>query len=165
MEVSEAGEWGSLSFGSFAAGLPLLQHLNPALSKSCEKPNSSCALDSPIKDARFRYPTYQTWTSPTYANYGFILLGSEIAEIANQSLPDVYRKALFEPLGISSSNATDPTHLVDRVVLSGRDLQYVFTDSGFGTASGGIFSTLNDRARFSISIMNSTLLPEEKTRR
>ncbi|KAF5025522.1 hypothetical protein F66182_2427 [Fusarium sp. NRRL 66182] len=153
------------SLDTTALGLPPIRNPYPAFSKYCEVPNSNCTGDSIIKDAQFRYPTYQTWTSPTYSNNGYILLGLAIAELTNQSLPDVYRNALFKPLGMESSNATDPVHLVDRVVVADGILNHTFTDSAWGAASGGVFSTLNDMAKFGASILNSTLLPEEKTRR
>ncbi|KAM0559822.1 hypothetical protein ACHAPJ_003770 [Fusarium lateritium] len=153
------------SFDPIAAGLPPITNPYPNFSEFCEEPNSDCKSDSIIKDAQFRYPTYQPWTSPTYSNHGFILLGLAIAELTNQSLPDVYHNALFEPLGMKSSNATDPVHLVDRVVVPGGNLSHTFADSALGAASGGIFSTLNDMAKFGTSILNSTLLSDEKTRK
>ncbi|KAF4968686.1 hypothetical protein FSARC_3972 [Fusarium sarcochroum] len=153
------------SFDPTAAGLPPITNPYPNFSEFCEVPNSDCKSDSIIKDAQFRYPTYQPWTSPTYSNHGFILLGLAIAELTNQSLPNVYRNTLFEPLGMKSSNATDPVHLTDRVVVPGGNLSFTFADSALGAASGGIYSTLNDMAKFSTSILNSTLLSEEKTRK
>ena len=153
------------SFDPTAAGLPPITNPYPSFSEFCEQGNGDCTSDSIIKDAQFRYPTYKTWTSPTYSNHGFILLGLAIAELTNQSLPDAYRSSLFEPLGMKSSNATDPVHLIDRVVVPGGMIGSTFADSGLAAASGGIFSTLKDMAKFSTSILNSTLLPEEKTRR
>ncbi|KAJ4264423.1 hypothetical protein NW762_005623 [Fusarium torreyae] len=153
------------SFDPIAAGLPPITNPYPNFSEFCEEPNSECRSDSIIKDAQLRYPTYQPWTSPTYSNHGFILLGLAIAEITKKSLADVYRNALFEPLGMKSSKTTDPAHLVDRVVVPGGNLSNTFADSALGAASGGIFSTLNDMAKFSTSILNSTLLSEEKTRK
>lgn len=153
------------SFDPIALGLPPIRNPYPSFSEFCEQGNSDCTAESIIKEARFRYPTYLSWTSPTYSNFGYILLGIAIAEITNQTLPDVYRNALFEPLGMTSSNATDPVHLADRVVVPGGNLNFTFADSALGAASGGIFSTLNDITKFGVSILNSTLLPAEKTRR
>ncbi|KAF4450118.1 beta-lactamase family protein [Fusarium austroafricanum] len=145
-------------------GLPPRPEPNPSLSKECEGQNSSCTIEDIIKEASSRYPTYQPWTAPTYSNHGFILLGLALEKLTNQTLQDVYNNALFKPLKMSSSDATDPKHLVDRVVVPGGDIAGVFVDSGLGAASGGVYSTLNDMNKFGLSILNHTLLSEQATK-
>ncbi|KAG8525946.1 uncharacterized protein KY384_000708 [Bacidia gigantensis] len=131
---------------------------------------SSTAVCSPgdfIESIRTLPPVFQPWTSPAYSDEGFMLLGLAISNITGKTIDTIYREAIFEPLGMASSNSSIPTTdtQIARYVFAGDGSGGVLFDGGFTIPSGGLFSTINDLAKFSTGVLNSTLLPSEVTRR
>lgn len=94
-----------------------------------------------------------------------MLLGLAIANISNKPIEAVYHESIFEPLGMTSSNSTAPIGEAElaRSILA--DPQGFSLEGGFTTPSGGLFSTINDLAKFGTSLLNSTLLPTNVTRK
>lgn len=94
-----------------------------------------------------------------------MLLGLAIANITKTPIETIYHDSIFEPLGMTSSNSTAPTGeaALARSVLA--DPQGFSQEGGFTTPSGGLFSTINDLAKFGTSLLNSTLLPTNVTRK
>lgn len=119
-----------------------------------------CPADDFILSERSLPPTFLPWTTPAYSNDGFILLGIAISYITGKSMATIYRESIFEPLGMTSSNSSVASNIAElaRSVIAG-DFTSYSTDSGFTTPSGGIFSTINDLAKFGVAILNSTLFP------
>lgn len=79
----------------------------------------------------------------------------------------MFREAIFEPLGMTSSNITAPPEsLFSRSVIVGDDpaINFAF-DGGITSPAGGMFSTTNDLAKLGIGILNGTLLPPDQTRK
>ncbi|EON96117.1 putative beta-lactamase family protein [Phaeoacremonium minimum UCRPA7] len=77
----------------------------------------------------------------------------------------MFRESIFEPLGMDSSNTTTPPLSEwDRSVIPG-DIANFAIDAGVFVSSGAVSSTTNDMAKFGISILNSTLLADDETRR
>ncbi|KFY61811.1 hypothetical protein V496_04869 [Pseudogymnoascus sp. VKM F-4515 (FW-2607)] len=151
-------------------GLPPLDPEDPLSLPPCALPenynstNSACNEIPTIEGIQNRPPTLLPWTSPAYANTGFLLLGVAIANITGKPLPDVYRESIFEPLGMKSSNATTPPKSEwHRSVIP--DLTAFDINAGILTSSGGLLSTTNDLAKFGVGILNSTLLPDDETRK
>jgi CubicO group peptidase (beta-lactamase class C family) len=128
--------------------------------------NSSCTGDQYVYESRTRQPTFAAWASASYSNHGMSLLGISIAALTNKTFDQVLQDSLFTPLGMTSTYSIDPVDQVNRSVIAlGGDPIAFFTDSGVAKASGGMFSTLTDLAKFSTSILNSTLLSPVQTRR
>jgi CubicO group peptidase (beta-lactamase class C family) len=147
-------------------GLPPYEESFPYFNPTCLAANSSCSGEQYIHESRARPPTFAPWTSPSYSNHGMSLLGISIAALASKTFDEVLQESLFTPLGMTSTYSVDPVDQVNRSVIAlGGDPQTFFTDSGVPKASGGMFSTLSDLAKFSTSILNSTLLPKDKTER
>ncbi|KFY24988.1 hypothetical protein V491_01939, partial [Pseudogymnoascus sp. VKM F-3775] len=97
-----------------ALGLPPLNPDDPLSLPPCALPenynstNSACNEIPTIESIQNRPPGLLPWTSPAYANTGFVLLGVAIANITGKPLTEVYRESIFEPLGMTSSNASTP---------------------------------------------------------
>jgi CubicO group peptidase (beta-lactamase class C family) len=151
-------------------GLPPLNPDDPLSLPPCALPENYNSTDSAcneipsIESIQNRPPTLLPWTSPAYANTGFVLLGVAIANITGKPLADVYRESIFEPLGMKSSNAsTPPKSEWHRSVIP--DLTAFDINAGILISSGGLLSTTNDMAKFGIGILNSTLLPDDETRK
>ncbi|KAJ5182926.1 alkaline D-peptidase [Penicillium capsulatum] len=111
-------------------------------------------------------PRYLPATSPLYSDSGFILLGGALSNLTGKSMDDLYRKAVFEPLGLKNTSSHPPTDpkVIARSVIPA-SLETDFLDAPFTTPSGGIYSTINDLSKLGISILNSTLMPADKTAR
>ncbi|KAJ5462607.1 hypothetical protein N7475_007551 [Penicillium sp. IBT 31633x] len=112
-----------------------------------------------------RPPVYLPWAAPEYANGGSIFLGLAISNITGKTMNEWYNDSIFEPLGLESTYSAPPSNSTrPRSVLSEALALQFIPDGGTTTPSGGLFSTINDLSKFGIALLNSTLLPAEKTR-
>ena len=129
--------------------------------------NPLCGADDFIPTVDAQPPSFLPWTSPAYANGGFVLLGLAISKITGKSMPALYRESIFEPLALSSSNSTTPTGdgEIARSVIPGEPSLGFDIDAGIVVSSGGLLSTINDLAKLGVGILNSTLLPPDLTRK
>ncbi|KFY68082.1 hypothetical protein V497_00022 [Pseudogymnoascus sp. VKM F-4516 (FW-969)] len=151
-----------------AFGLPPLNPADPLSLPPCALPenyhNGACDEVAYIESVQNRPPALLPWTSPAYANLGFVLLGVAIANITGKPLTQVYRESIFEPLGMASSNASSPPESEwHRAAIP--DVTQFDLNAGILVSSGGLLSTTNDLAKFGVGILNSTLLPDEETRK
>ncbi|KAF2803917.1 beta-lactamase/transpeptidase-like protein [Mytilinidion resinicola] len=154
------------------AGLPPLNLSDPAALYPCLKdpilvymdPLKGCPPDLWLEGELERAPAFDAWTTPAYANNGFILLGIALANITGKPITQVYDDLVFDPLGMAHSKAVPPTESeVPQYVSPGNTTDVTF-QGGLSVSSGGLFSSLNDLATFGTALMNSTLLPANKTR-
>jgi CubicO group peptidase (beta-lactamase class C family) len=152
-----------------SVGLPPLNMSDPAVLSPCTKQNltSTCPGDLYVEGLQTRSPIFLPWAGPAYANNGFTMLGLALAHITGKSLDTIYSESIFEPLGMTSSSSVVPDKAdFAKSVIPGDPISAVFDfDNGISESSGGIFSTINDLAKFGTSILDSTLLPEEVTRK
>jgi Beta-lactamase len=114
-----------------------------------------------------RSPIFLPWSTPAYSNAAFALLGLALENITSKTLNDVFRDRIFRPLRMDSSSYTVPQDLVNAVVPGGTSIYNTTFGAEYGpaSASGGVFSTLNDVSKLGIGILNSTLLATEETRK
>lgn len=111
-------------------------------------------------------PRYSPAASPLYSDSGFFLLGGALSNMTGMSMDDLYHKSIFKPLGLQNTMSHPPTDsvIINRTAIP-RSLEAEFVDVPLTTPSGGIYSTVNDLAKIGTSILNSTLLPTDKTNR
>ncbi|KAI1187524.1 beta-lactamase/transpeptidase-like protein [Nemania serpens] len=111
-------------------------------------------------------PTLPVFQSPGYANTNFILLGRVISKLTG--LPeneDWFQKAVFRPLGMRHTSSLSPTNPpYPGYVVTGSADVFAY-QGGITSSSGGIFSTTNDIAKLGTSILGSTLLSPDQTRK
>jgi CubicO group peptidase (beta-lactamase class C family) len=155
-----------------ALGLPPRNESDPLAFPPCAFPssyNSSaiiCNEIPSIESVQNRPPALLPWTSPGYSDAGFMLLGIALAHITGKSLNQVYRESIFDPLGMTSSNSSTPPECEwYRSVIPGDPALNFAFDAGVLVSTGGLLSTTNDLAKFGIGILNSTLLPDDQTRK
>ncbi|KAI0965409.1 beta-lactamase/transpeptidase-like protein [Xylaria arbuscula] len=111
-------------------------------------------------------PTFPVFQSPGYANTNFILLGRVISKLTG--LPtneEWFQKAVFSPLNMTSSSSLSPTNPPYPGYVVGGDPTVFSEEGGITSSSGGVFSTTNDLAKLGVSMLNSTLLSADQTRR
>ena len=81
---------------------------------------------------------------------------------------DLYIDSIFKPLGLTYTNSSVPpkAEFARSVIPGGDPIAAVFDlDGGISIPAGGLFSTVNDLAKVGVSILNSTLLPSNVTRK
>ncbi|KAF7521279.1 hypothetical protein PCG10_008380 [Penicillium crustosum] len=112
-----------------------------------------------------RPPVYLPWTSPEYANGGYIFLGLAISNLTGKTMDEWYNDSIFEPLGLKSTYSSPPDNSTRPHSVTSEALDQQFVPNGGATIpSGGLFSTTNDLSKLGVALLNSTLLPSEKTR-
>lgn len=126
---------------------------------------STCPQASYLESMQWYHPTRLPWSTSLYTNNGFVLLGFAIANITGKPMADVFNDAVFSPLGMTSTFAGPPTSEADLARSVRTDDALFLPEVDTFVSSGGIFSTLRDLATFGTSILNSTLLTPEATRR
>ncbi|KAI0426099.1 beta-lactamase/transpeptidase-like protein [Xylaria sp. FL1042] len=143
-------------------GLPPLTLNSTGISVPCQAAN--CSGVQYLEG--IQSPTFPVFQSPGYANTNFILLGRVISKLTG--LPtneEWFQKAVFGPLNMTSSSSLSPTNApYPGYVVAGDPDTFAF-QGGITSSSGGVFTTTNDIAKLGISMLNSTLLPADQTRR
>ncbi|KAI9759200.1 MAG: hypothetical protein M4579_002487 [Chaenotheca gracillima] len=129
--------------------------------------NLNCAPNEFLEAVGSQPPLFQPWTTPAYADDGFMLLGIIISNITGKSMDTIYRESIFDPLGMTSSNSLIPSSEADlaRSVIAGDPIAGFAIDQSVTTPSGGIFSTTSDLSKLGVAILNSTLLCPNQTRK
>lgn len=154
-------------------GLPPIGLNDPAAFAPCfedpdlflKDPLAACPPELYFEGALGRPPTFQAWTTPGYADTGFILFGIALANVTGKPIAQVYPDAIFDPLRMVNSKSAIPSQSEwSQYVIPGNDPTQWGTAGGISVSSGGLFSSLNDLAIFGTALMNSTLLPADKTR-
>jgi CubicO group peptidase (beta-lactamase class C family) len=127
----------------------------------------NCTASSYVQEVMAQPPILEPWTSPAYANNGFILLGIAISKLTGKPMSQIYQQSIFDALDMSSSYSSAPTTkgTSARSVIAGDPELGFAAANGLAISSGGLFSATHDLAKFGIAILNSTLLPADATRK
>ncbi|MCP4180284.1 MAG: beta-lactamase family protein, partial [bacterium] len=115
-----------------------------------------------INETYLFYPPGMVYS---YSNAGYNILGHLIKEISKQDYPDYIKKNIFSPLGMSNSGfGTDELKNRSKIYLGGKEVKEIEMRD---IASGGIYTDINDLAKYSIALidayngMNSPLVKTE----
>lgn len=96
-----------------------------------------------------------------YSNTSYCLAALIIAQVAGRPFADVLRERIFEPLGMASTQAGPPAAL--RAYGHSRQAQgWARTDQSLTSATlgdGGIYSSVEDLARWDAALASGQLLP------
>ena len=150
-------------------GLPPVNVSEPEVNTPCTiqllSNGTVCTTVPYLMSAEIQAPLFEPWTTPGYANNGFVLLGLAISTITGKTMQQLYQDSIFSPLGMTSSNSsTPPESEWHRCVIPG-SLGNFAIDAGLLVSTGGLLSTSSDVAKFGINILNSTLLESDQTRK
>ncbi|KAF9884527.1 hypothetical protein FE257_001715 [Aspergillus nanangensis] len=145
-------------------GLPPMDINDPGVFPECAM-DMNCNGDDFTEIVSDKASVFLPWASPGYANNGFMLLGLAIENVTGKSIHDLYKDSIFTPLDMSHSLTDSPPKSDwDRCVIAGTADEYA-TPGNLTVPSGGILSSTNDYAKLGVGILNSTLLPADKTRK
>ncbi|KAL2010807.1 hypothetical protein VTN00DRAFT_3525 [Thermoascus crustaceus] len=106
-----------------------------------------------------RHPVYAPFTTPVYANMGFVILGFVIESVTNQTYEQYLEQAVLKPLNLTRTGLKPPTD--DNVLES----IWWGSDLGIENPSGGMYASTADLLAFGSGILNSRLLTPAQTRR
>ena len=156
------------------SGLPPLNLSSPEALDPCANPsysNSSgtfCPNNMYLQSYTQRDPVFAPWTSPMYTNGGFGLLALAVENITGKAFGTLFEDDMFKPLEMESTfykSMTDFSRAVSPGGNKAAAYQTLMANVANDAASGSIYSTTNDLAKFGLSILNSTLLAPEETRK
>ncbi|KAL4799486.1 beta-lactamase/transpeptidase-like protein [Aspergillus venezuelensis] len=146
-------------------GLPAVDQTTLATLYPCAV-DVNCTASEYATGASSLPPIAQPWSLPVYSNNGFTLLGMALANITGRSIDEFYQGTIFDPLDMQSSySVLPPESEQSRSVVISPPEENWSLDNGLSKSSGGLYSTLNDLAKFGTSILNHTLLSPLQTRR
>jgi len=109
-------------------------------------------------------------TSYRYSNSGYVLLGLIVERASGQRLPDFLRKRIFQPLHMDHTmlrepKGPQPTHRA--YGYSEQDGHWLRTDQDLTSATrgdGGIYSSIDDLAKWDAALYDNRLLSDESRR-
>ncbi len=106
-------------------------------------------------------PSAPPGTRFEYSNTGYTVLGWLIEAVEGQPLEEVFRRRLFDPLGMRQGRyrarpAEDPSRALPHEVVAGETRPTLFLTGGLG--SGGISLSASDFARFAVALQGGRLL-------
>lgn len=157
-----------------AQGLPPLDpKTDPIWSKIPCDLLSPCGLNNGgkfVQNLAVLPRVFSPWTSPNYANSGYILFGQVFAKLVGKNATDVIAKDIFKPLDMTNSRTKGlKISELSKAVIPTEDEATAWTmykgDGDLTSPSGGVLSTTNDLAKLGISILNHTLLTPSRTRK
>lgn len=125
-----------------------------------------CSIQEYAQGMAANLPRQLPAAGPLYSDSGFFLLGGALSNLTGKSMDDLYSESVFKPLGLKNTLSLPPSDpaVINRTVIP-QTLEQELFDIPVTTSSGGIYSTVNDLSKIGISILNSTLLPTDKTNR
>ncbi|KAM0517037.1 hypothetical protein ACHAPE_005149 [Trichoderma viride] len=123
-----------------------------------------CTQDDLVNDLQKREPIYLPYTSPSYSNVGFALLGMIIDAATNKSYIDNIQDNVFDIVKMNSSsfNGFVESFSENGFVPVGETTWNVTL--GVFESAGGMFSSTSDLIAFAEGILNNRFLSPRRTR-
>jgi CubicO group peptidase (beta-lactamase class C family) len=127
--------------------------------------NDAGVLDLLERQKSTKFSPGSRWA---YSNSGYVLLGLAVQKISGKSFPDFLRERIFQPLNMSTTVAyvrgeNEIQHRAFGHTLEGKS--WVQTDQSPTSATlgdGGVYSSLDDLAKWDRALRRHTLLSEEE---
>lgn len=151
-----------------AAGFPPPDPEDPTWKTiACQNAELPCFLeeDAWVETMRPQPQAFEVWQSPMYSNSIFSLMGQVFERVLNRTVVEIFQQDILEPLNMTNSriDGLEEDELKNAVITG--NLTEGYLGDPVTLASGGVISSVNDLAKFGLSILNSTLLPANTTRK
>ena len=127
----------------------------------------AAALRDYVASLAEAYAAYAPWTRYKYSNVGYCVLGRVIERLRGGGFPDIMRRELLAPLGMTSSAFVSTRLASDRTIATG----YWPTDDGNVAShaydivtmpSGNLYATASDLARFAQVVLRDGTIDGER---
>ena len=109
-------------------------------------------------------------TKWAYSNSGYVVLGAIVAKVSGKSYPDFLHDRIFAPLGMGNTVAfvngknEVPNRAYGHSKVNGAWRQTDQSPTSATLGDGGVYSSLNDLAKWDDALTNHTLLSEAEMR-
>ncbi|KAI1609311.1 putative penicillin-binding protein [Exophiala viscosa] len=110
-------------------------------------------------------PVYQSYTTPTYSNLAYAILGLAYENITGRSIFDGQRDVFIDKLGMTSTTPTVPGTGADAVIPRNDSYAVFSYDIGIQGPAGGQYTSTKDLITWGRAILNNSLLSDIVTRR
>jgi CubicO group peptidase (beta-lactamase class C family) len=113
-------------------------------------------------------PKFAAGTRWAYSNSGYVLLGLIVAKISHQRFGDVLNRRIFQPLHMDHTLAfvnglnTVPSRAYGHSVKDGAFIETDQSSTSATLGDGGVYSNLEDLAKWDAALSNHTLLSERE---
>ncbi|KAL7804798.1 beta-lactamase/transpeptidase-like protein [Trichoderma aethiopicum] len=123
-----------------------------------------CTKQDLIDDLKKREPIYKPYTSPSYSNVGFAILGMVIDAAINGSYISAIQTGIFDVVGMNSSsfNGFVPSFPKIGFVPVGETTWNATL--GVFEGAGGMFSSASDLIAFAEGVLTNSFLTPRRTR-
>ena len=115
-------------------------------------------------------PKFASGTSWAYSNSGYVLLGLIVARISGAPFPQFLHDRIFQPLHMTGSVAyvkgknTVPNRAFGHTKENGRFIESDQSGTSATLGDGGIYSNIDDLAKWDAALQNHSLLSQEEMR-
>ena len=116
------------------------------------------------------HPKFAAGTNWSYSNSGFVVLGLIVAKVSGKSFPEFLHDRIFAPLGMTRTLAfvngknTVPDRAYGHALREGRLVAADQSSTSATLGDGGVYSNLEDLARWDDALARHTLLTEAEMR-
>jgi CubicO group peptidase (beta-lactamase class C family)/membrane protein DedA with SNARE-associated domain len=116
-------------------------------------------MDAPLPKVKF--PPGTKWA---YSNSGYVVLGAIVAKVSGKSYPEFLHDRIFAPLGMQNTVAfvngknEVPNRAYGHSKINGVWQQTDQSSTSATLGDGGVYSSLNDLAKWDDALTNHTLL-------
>ncbi|KUI55067.1 Beta-lactamase-like protein 2 [Cytospora mali] len=185
-----AVNWDDVTIGALAShmsgiGLDLMNDLAdtpgnwmatgfPELHGSASSPGCSdmyglppCSTDELTRDFGKHHPVLPPFTSPTYSNLGFDILGLVLESASNMAFVDYIQQAILDPLNLTNTTTGMASSLLSQAFIPAQstDQSHWGVQHGYDNPAGGFLSTPNDLITLGSAILNQSFLGPATTRK
>jgi CubicO group peptidase (beta-lactamase class C family) len=107
---------------------------------------------------------FSAGTKWAYSNSGYVVLGAIVAKVSGKSYPEFLRDRIFAPLGMQNTVAfvkgknEVPNRAFGHSIVKGAWEQTDQSSTSATLGDGGVYSSLNDLAKWDDALANHTLL-------
>ncbi|KAF4466945.1 beta-lactamase 2 [Fusarium albosuccineum] len=109
-----------------------------------------------------RPPVFAPFTTASYSNVGFMLLGLVIQKMTNQTYEDWMQHSILDPIGMNLSFTSKPSNSLGFIPTN--DTNWGI-DIGVEAPTGALYSTITDLLALGTSILSYDMLSPAKTRK
>lgn len=120
-----------------------------------------------IRIAHSRSPDAPAGRVHRYSNTGYYLLSLIVEGIEGYPLGEIFRRRIFDPLGMQATRMSNPSQIIPNRVQgyyqdrTGALVNVPATHPSATLGAGGLVSTVSDLARWSVALESDSLLSEE----
>lgn len=112
-----------------------------------------------------QHPVVPSWHTPIYSNAAFQILSYALENITGEAFNETFQRSIIEPLNLNHTYLAAPSNVDLAVIPYNRSWSWFDWDMGEESPAGGYYSNLNDLRAIGKSILNSTFLAPQITRK